>query len=220
MGKLSKICEKFKTKEVKEDSLQALQMKYFTEVLDLYTDNFFPHHEFTKALLAKQINEFNASYNYDGVALCDLDYHTRDDAWLVNQLKADGAEVPNEFARKYVETSAVFDAARCKYEQDLVRCYIEIYPDVKAEDFAGGIEFLRCNARTQQNYDKLFYQRVMQVADVFGVNQDEAAKAIELHGDLWRKEAMLIAFINSHKDYGQVGKNIYAQKCEYLHIIS
>ncbi|MBR4419136.1 MAG: hypothetical protein IKT33_03975 [Clostridia bacterium] len=158
MRKLTKI--DFKEKGIKEDSLQYLQEKYFNEILDMYAENLFPERDYAKSDLKTAITKFNDMYNYHGIALLDLNCHTRDDKWIQETLTKDcAATVSSSFVENYIKTSPVLDQVRREQEHALVKSYIQIYRDINVEDFADGIDYERSKARVNQDYDKLFYKR-------------------------------------------------------------
>lgn len=171
----------------------------------LYT--LFPNQEFINVNL-QNITSIQKNLNFYKKNF--LPFHTRDTFWLskyleqsFNQMQAlkkfrsekIHVGVVSGYIKKYVESSPKFDAVRSFYEQNLVRAYINMTLNYKADDF-----FSKGTIKTQEhralNYNQLFRERIVNAMSFLGVDRNSIEVGLEANASLWREKVNKQTFYN------------------------
>jgi len=132
-----------------------------------------------------------------------LPFHINDDDWLaeyvmaMTKFKRDLKDIKISFdgVKKYIKTSAKFNALRKEYENNLVRAYIKKLLDENSDDF-----FLskkeKVNFMKNRNLDQVFPEKVAKVMMAFGLSYGAIEEHIERNLDLWHHKTMHKTFYN------------------------
>lgn len=144
----------------------------------------------TKAI--QQLDEFNHDpercHNVYGKKF--LPYHTIDGT--VDTIQSNQEPWPN--ISHYVTSAPRFDKFRCRYEQDVVKeyinCVVHHLQPVRTENEA---------LATEKNYDQLLRCYIVQAMVDLGIDRHSIETSLEINANLWRASAMQQACQNTYR---------------------
>lgn len=194
-SKLSKLTKLFQKKDL---AAEVDQMKQDFRVLTRYLSDIF---HIDEAELQQTMVILDDKGGHNALIADNLPYHTRDNAWLAKYtahiVKDAQEDVEFRNVKKFVNTSADFDAFRCAYEQELTKQQIQ-YMLKGHHNFIMSEKYRTFDLESNPDYDKLFRSGVEDAMRNLGVDARSIEVGLENNAYLWREDTMQKAFHNRY----------------------
>jgi len=202
-------------------------------ILDSYLPSFFASEKNIQQALV-HLNRFERDVvdKYDNTHLF---FHARDNKWLVRYILAGLDEVrcrqlnekekdPTVQILKYITPQTIvsyitqspnFKAQRAKYEENVVKAYINILKDAKIDDFQVH-DYEKRIYRKKPDYDKIFRIKTVKAMRFLCFNARSYEPAIEKNADLWRDQVRRQTFANIY----HLNKYLYEETVKKLKLFA